>query len=391
MKREVDYVCIGTGVAPLLAAMSLRQRGYRIAVLNPERDFFLEDSEVPLDFLNFENANSDFQRRFENNTIERVYRNLSPFFPGALELLKTPQFVLPPKKGAGFVDESAPWVRGRHRVWLAFEGTEGAERLEHLYLRALDSGWKPQWLEGLALAKRFPGVSLQGIDQRMSGKKWVGFQGPVFGDVDVERFRRGIYHFLREHLGELLIHGAHIHRMSQGEVTFQSQGHQPTTLSVQKKCLFFWTPHLVPWIESYFGPLPIGVAKKQLWEEWDVISREPVHADVVAHFERIRLWSYGEGLPPETGWNRLKIFRRDKSPDILGAQAFQEIKQVLIDFCGWSRFSVRSFKARGLYRWDDTQAHQTTRDGLDRVLIPASDGPLHWIAGNIERSLHVLE
>ncbi|NDF14537.1 hypothetical protein EB061_04355 [bacterium] len=88
MKRKVDYLLIGTGVAPLLAAQRLTQRGDSVAILNPDTDFFLEDSELPLDLLSFETTNTDLSRRFSNNLPEQVYRDLIPEFPGALETAK---------------------------------------------------------------------------------------------------------------------------------------------------------------------------------------------------------------------------------------------------------------------------------------------------------------
>ena len=88
MKLKVDYLLVGTGAAPLLAAQRLLSRGDTVAILNPDPDFFLENSELPLDLFSFESADTDLTRRFSNNLPEQVYRDLIPEFPGALELIK---------------------------------------------------------------------------------------------------------------------------------------------------------------------------------------------------------------------------------------------------------------------------------------------------------------
>ena len=47
--HDSDVALIGTGIAPLIAAAHLISQGKRVLVLNPDFDFFLEDSELPLD------------------------------------------------------------------------------------------------------------------------------------------------------------------------------------------------------------------------------------------------------------------------------------------------------------------------------------------------------
>src|SRR6476659_8537756 len=87
-KRRTDYLLVGTGVAPLLAAQQLSAKGHEVSILNPDSDFFLENSELPLDLMNFESPTTDISKRFNNNLPEQVYRDLIPEFPGALEMWK---------------------------------------------------------------------------------------------------------------------------------------------------------------------------------------------------------------------------------------------------------------------------------------------------------------
>ncbi len=49
MTFDSDVALFGTGVAPLVAANHLLVQGKSVLLLNPDWDFFLEDSELPLD------------------------------------------------------------------------------------------------------------------------------------------------------------------------------------------------------------------------------------------------------------------------------------------------------------------------------------------------------
>ena len=201
MKQTVDYLLVGTGVAPLLAAQRLSNRGDRVMVFNPDSDFFLENSELPLDLLSFETTNTDLSRRFANNSPEQVYRDLISEFPGAIEMWKEED-----ERNASrpFQVESAPWVRSRHRLWLAQEKSYTVERVENLYLRLLELGLKPRWFEGASLIKQLPGFTSKNLDSRKL-KNCVGFIGPRFGDVDVNRYRTGLLEYIRENWGAITL------------------------------------------------------------------------------------------------------------------------------------------------------------------------------------------
>ncbi len=392
MKHKVNYLLVGTGVAPLLAAQRLVNRGETVAILNPERDFFLENSEMSLDLLNFQTTNSDLSRRFSNNLPDQVYRDMVHEFPGAIEMWKEEDEL---KAVQPFRVLSAPWVRQRHRLWAASERSFRAERVESLYLRALDLGWKPQWLEGLSLARRFPGVSLKKFDQRNS-EKWVGFLGPRFGDVDVERYRIGLLEFVRERLGRRnLMTAAHILGMDTKGVRFQLASGLPLTIEVGRSMLFFWTPKLERFlgqmIQKYdlrLVPVFQDAVVRQRWEEWEVLSRDPINSYVVGHFEGMRVWANGEGVPPPGGWNQLKIMRREIVPgQFLSATSFNDLSGMLFRFMGWDRYSVRKVGVRIGYRWNQSQPMDLDADGLHAKIILACDGPIHWIAKQVRQAI----
>lgn len=391
MKRKVDYLLVGTGIAPLLAAQRLANRGESVAIFNPDPDFFLENCELPLDLLGFESTNADLSKRFANNLPEQLYRDLIPEFPGAIEMWKEEDEHRDTKD---YQVASAPWIRYRHRLWVVPERSVGVDRIENLYLRALDLGWKPKWLEGVSLAKRFPGFSSKNLESRgLEG--WVGFTGPRFGDIDVARYRTGLLEFVRERLGrENILTSAHILDIDTKGVRFQLATGLPATMEVGRAVLHFWTPkmerNLRQNIEKYqprLIPEFDQSVEKQLWEEWDILSRDPVNPYVVAHMDRIRVWSHGEGVPPVGGWNQIKVMRREQSSAMLGEAGFQDLSKMIFQLLGWDRFTVRGMSPRTLYRWNSTQPLEYDSDGIRTLVIKACDGPLHWIAQQVRQAI----
>ena len=391
IKRRADYVLIGTGVAPLMAAQQLSGRGHSVTILNPDSDFFLENSELPLDLMNFESPTTDISKRFSNNLPEQVYRDLIPEFPGALEMWREEDDT---QDVHNFRVESAPWIRYRHRLWVVPSDSPGVDRLESLYLRALDLGWKPKWLEGVSLAKRFPGFSGRNLEAR-NIDRWVGFMGPRFGDVDVARYRSGLLEFVREKLGrDNILTSAHLLDVDSKGVRFQLSSGLPVNIEVGRAVLYFWTPKLERQLRANlekYQPRLLNEFEasviRQLWEEWDILSRDPVNPYVVAQIEGLRVWSNGDGMPPPGGWNSIKLMRREQSAKLLGLESFQEVSRLGFEILGWDRFTVRSVSPRVLYRWKSTAPIEYDSDGLRTFIIRACDGPLHWIAGKIRRAV----
>ena len=391
MKLKVNYLLVGTGAAPLLAAQRLTSRGDTVAIINPDADFFLENSELPLDLLRFDSKDTDLSQRFSNNLPEQVYRDLSPEFPGALEMSKEETAKLNP---TDYQVQGAPWIRFRHRLWVAPERSRTQEKIENLYLRSLDLGWKPQWLEGISLAKRFPGFSNRNLEER-GVENWTGFLGPRFGDIDVSRYRTGLLEYVREKLGrENIFTSSHVVETDQRGVRVQGPHGSPFNIEVDRAILYFWTPKLErglrqniekqqPRLLSAFN----GAVTRQLWEEWDLLSRDPVNPYVVAHLEGIRIWSFGEGPPPPGGWSRIKLMRKVRGASLLGEQSFQDISKLVFGYMGWDRFTVRSMSPRVFYRWNTNTPIEFEAGGIRNLLIPGCDGPLNWIARQVRKAI----
>lgn len=390
MRLKVDYLLVGTGVAPLLAAQRLTGRGETVAIINPDADFFLEKSELPLDLLSFESTNTDLVQRFSNNDPVTVYKDLIPEFPGALEMSREEGEHLPSE----FQVQSAPWIRFRHRLWIAPTRSKGLDKIESLYLQSLDLGFKPKWLEGVSLAKRFPGFSARRLEER-DVDSWAGFLGPRFGDIDVVRYRTGMLEFVREKLGrEKILTSTHVVDITKRGVMVQGPHGPPALIEVDHAVLQFWTPKMERPLRQGLEKHAVRLlsefdeaVKRELWEEWDLISRDPVNPFVVAHFESMRVWSFGEGPPPAGGYSRIKIMRKESSTSLLGNQSFQEVFKLVFGFMGWERFTVRSMSPRVFYRWKSTTPLEYDSDGIKTLIIQGCDGPLHWIARQVRKAI----
>src|SRR3954454_2505190 len=107
MPLDSDVALLGTGVAPLIAAQHLLTQGKTVLLLNPDWDFFLEDSELPLDPMFHGKVTIDRLRR---SGPEHALAELRPEFPGAVEFWAG-------KSEVGFHDPEAPHVRQRARLW----------------------------------------------------------------------------------------------------------------------------------------------------------------------------------------------------------------------------------------------------------------------------------
>src|SRR6185437_15942931 len=130
MALDADVALLGTGVAPLVAASRLIAEGKSIILLNPDYDFFREDSELPIDPLL--PGSSGFGPRLGGGSADRAVAELRPTFPGALELWPPP--LKSTKVDGGYRDPEAPHVRARSRLWILPK--EATELEEDLYLRA---------------------------------------------------------------------------------------------------------------------------------------------------------------------------------------------------------------------------------------------------------------
>ncbi len=395
MANECDYVLFGTGLAPLVAAKHFLLQGKSVILLNPDLDFFLEDSELPLDPLLHGKINA---QRILENTIERAMEVIRPVYPGSIELWSSPN------EKEGYYDPSAPHLRQRGRLWISSFSNPHAdwswEQLEDLYVEASDAHLKPQILEGLPAIRRFPGVAANTDHFR-------GLFIPKLCDIEIARYRSGILEFIRERLppDQLLCDVSQVEVVENG-IRYHAQG---AWKSVQPKesFLVFWTPRMTQWLTqqskklNFKLPRPKGI---RVWEQWSLNSREQPAPATVGLFENMVVWADFDGLPrfssskwahesPET--SRLAVLRAGPllaegesdsqgseqgwvSQDSLGA-----LNHLCYDFLKWSQFSIRSLRAKAIFEWDARDGESLTEINPKFKIVRRCDGPLVQILRSV--------
>ncbi len=394
MLAEKEVALIGTGLAPLVAAAQLISHGRKPLVLNPDWDFFREDSELPLDPFWPRHKKTSVMRDIKKSGSESVLGDLRPDFPGAVEYWDEQN---QPKKNVSFHDESAPHVRARSRLWVSSSVSVASQdprstwsELESLFVEASDAGLNPQELDGLSAAKRFPGFS----NEPKSEIK--GIMIPKLSDWDVNRYRYGLYEYIKERLGaDGLVTSANQIQFIPGGVRFYSQG-KLRTEKIQNGLIVFWTPTLTPWLESNFkiDRKPRGI---RIWEEWSLISREHVDKNTVGVFEDMHVWTSFEGRPKgdRDPLQYLTVLRpghliplEEYHPlgigqNWLSGKSFEDISRLCHDFLNWEKLTIRKVRPRAIFDWGEENQWPTGMLTKERKLrtkfIIPSDGPMNQV------------
>ncbi|MCM2279650.1 MAG: hypothetical protein NDJ89_16370 [Oligoflexia bacterium] len=391
MLLDSDVAVLGTGVAPLVAASHLLSQGKSVLLLNPDTDFFLEDSELPFDPM----IELPEPGRIRRGTPESALEQLRPEFPGAVEYWSGPEAER--RAGTGFRDPTAPCVRARARLWVAPSGALRHDTLDELFVLAEDEDLNPQLMEGPPLMRRFPGAAA-GADLLQ------GVLIPRLCDVDVSRYRIGLLEFLRERLGpERVVCGASQIQPMPGGVRFHAGG-MAHTARLRDGMLVYWTPRLTQWVlaqarRAEVSPVsrPRGV---RLWEQWSFISRDPIDPAVIGNVGEMAIWAELEGLPSAPA-NRLSVLRAGPLLDPFetnaaqgqaswaSAESFSAIMTVFDSILRWNRISIRAMRPRAIFEWEFTRPWflQGGREppgprgggpGEEGYVfvVPACDGPL---------------
>jgi hypothetical protein len=380
MPFDSDVALLGTGVAPLIAASHLIAQGKSVLLLNPDLDFFLEDSELPMDpFLH--GALSPV--RILRNTPSQALSILRPDFPGAIE------FWTAHNQKAGYHDPTAPHIRERDRLWISPIEQEHElhwNMLENLFVEAEDHGLNPQILEGFSAMRRFPGTASTSSNYR-------GLLIPKLCDIDIMRYRIGLMEFIRERLGpEKVICAVNQVDWMPGGIRFRS-GKSLNTAHLQKGMLVFWTPRLTNWIINQARtfevtpPTPKGV---RLWEEWSLISREAPNPQVIGNFSDMAVWAHYEGPPnsEQSQTSRLSVLRSGPlaSPESqplpesglnwASSDSFNSLARLCQGFLKWENTTIRGMKGHAIFEWPDESSWQLCKLNPMIQIVKACDGPL---------------
>jgi hypothetical protein len=357
MRLDSDMVLIGTGLAPLVAAQILLRQGKSVLLLNPEYDFFGENSEFGFDPL-FPWSGKETATRLRDSASEAVLREIQPEFPGSIEVW--------PGTRTGYRDALAPFLRIRNRLIIGRKEDETWSEREEVALHAMEVGARAQSLEGWDALKGFPGISTSKI---IDPDRYRGIVIPKLADVDAVRFRNGVREFVRERLGsERLVVGASPIEFTAEGVRFRSGG-KPVNVRVGEGVLTFWTPKLTPWIlslASRYGVKPSLPKGIRLWEEWSLLSKDPVDPSSIGMIDDLICFAEGEGDPIETDGKRLGVLKpgalhpitdrfenfRAWESEILSGESFARVLELADDVLRWGRFTLRSLKIRQTFEWE---------------------------------------
>lgn len=384
-----EVVLVGTGVAPLIAAYDLLAQGLRPIIVNPERDFFLENCELSLDpWIPWSTEADDLVARIKAGLQEGVLSGLRPVFPGAVEAW--------PGKGngkEGYRDPQAPFVRARGRLWLVTDPEQQPlwRKLEDLFVVLHDADLNPQILDGVSAIKRFPACN---SEERMGQGIWV----PRVADVDLTRFRVGLLEFVRERLGDdgVLCEASQMQWTEQG-LRFHYRGQVRTGLA-SRATMVFWTPALQSWIQAQLRALEVRVTLPQgirQWEEWVLNSREAIDPSTVGIWNDCVVWGDGEGAPDLAPTSRVRVLRpvgTDGSGWASG-DSFKSLHRLCQEFLRWEKFGVHRMDPKSTVLWKPgttAMAVKTSKSAPSLWLVPGADGPLASIVTRVRESVATL-
>lgn len=381
----VDAVLIGTGLAPLIAARVLESQGKTVALLNPDHDFFLEDVEFPIE--------TSLSSSSIGLSPEKILDILRPEFPGAVEWMSLGESQM--ETPDGFRDSQAPFVRSRSRIYLESLDVEGHE---DLFLQLSERGLKPAEIAGLAALKRFPGFSGKGSEKGEGA--WRGVAVKHLTDVDVIRYRNGLLEFVRERLGQTsghsaIVTGASQIEISDGTVRFlipEGEEWVSRTLEVKQSIQVFWTPRLTHWItQSFEGQ---KVPEVSLWEQWSLISREPLSPGAVGVLTSPRLasplwvWPQLEGSQVQS--HELNVLRRTtEKSGWLSRKAFEDLRDLCLDFLQWDKYSIRSYRTRKCFLSEFEKRAVSLKSKSKKIKIEiylGMEGPVHEVVARAKRA-----
>lgn len=432
---DIDVTLVGTGVAPLIAANELIQKGKSVLVLNPEWDFFKENSELPLDpFWPTESQLSTDQ--ISKSIPRHVVDTLRPDYPGPIEFwTSNTHWPGQDKKvdrtdGKDFHDHEAPHVRSRPRLWVTSQdqsyvyrrAEKSWERIEEMYVQALDAGLYPQELDGVLATRYFPGYTNENDQQRDQVK---GILVPNLCDVDLDSYRHGLLEYIRDRLGASQV----LSDVSQIEMTPTGLSfiHEGSARVVDSKegVILFWTPGMTSlidrWVEhpekvfTHETPAPRNV---RAWEEWCLNSKVKIEPGIIGSFEDMTVWAQFEGLPdggsPRNSIHltRLSVLRggstfalsalRDASfgDQWASADSFDALSRLCHEFYGWSRYSIRSMTPRVLFerddywksspRWEVSHRSASPDSSYKSYIVGGVDGCVFHVAENARKAAEVI-
>lgn len=340
---QAQVALIGSGMAPLIVMRNLVQDGYRVVLINPLRDFFVEQSELPLDWEN-------------DDPLEAVRTSFSRDFPGPLEdcdfSIKSRIIASQPS-----TEKKVSW-----------------EDLEALYLKkSLQNKVPAQILDASGVRSRFPLVPkttelLRGV---AFSKSWT---------VDVDRFRHAVLQLVRERVdrSHVLSDVQDVEYMP-GGVRFFHQG-ESLSVSVEKQTLIFSTPGIARlsqnWLRRFQSERFVGLPPPaREWKRWRIVSREAARLDALGVFGATACWA---NLREPT---LLNVIEQVGERSRFEQADLSELRSLCVSFLGWDKFSVRELHACRVYDWSQTP----------KLNVKALDDRCAWVGRSDGNLFQVVE
>jgi hypothetical protein len=332
---EVDYVFIGTGIAPLLSAFKLRGTAASFFLLNPLPDYFQENLD-----LNFDpdwpiTSASELPLSFEEQA-----RQLEEFFPGSIE-----------RQSLGKKESSSsPAFLQKDHLFLSGENSDAWLEVEAAFLKNYDL-LKPQQLSHAQALRLFPGVNQKSslfAGNEVPENDSKAFLFPKTGVLDLVPYRSGIYEFLRENHADQIRTLADPIVFHPGWIQYQTPK-GPETIVVKKSVVIFWSPGISTWFQKMLrqqdlksSPLP----KRQLIEDFQIVSKEPIQSSCIGTQDHFSSWLdfHKEGKGSEH--SLLRVIRKVKGTALFSEESFLELKHWVTDFLHWDYFRIRAMTAR---------------------------------------------
>jgi hypothetical protein len=406
-----DFILIGTGLAPLIAAQRLLAEGADVVLVNPESAPFAENAELPLaPFLLLGPGTPERGRLAAPGD---ALDQLRPIFPGAVEF--EPMGSAP---GTGFSDPLAPRLRSRDHFFLFSSGGEGPEKgmdAEAWEGIAKSAGLHPRRLDELTARLRIPGLSQSRRQGWLASEEWDptgALQVARLCDLDLERFRRGILDFVQERLGpERFLAGTGMPDCVGPHTVRLSRGGPFETLQAGVAVIVFSSASTLPWqLKQSGAPEALAsrlVGRPQRWEHWTLLSKEDLDPGVVIHLGKHAVIYAGiEGVStlPEAGSSPrsrlLRVLRRTKQedgrmPSPVSERSIQGLASLCTQDLGWERFSIRSLRT-GISHLPIAGTPTLVRElpgftgQLNFWTMPATGGPVVEVAASVSRVVDVL-
>ena len=355
MSHAKDLICIGTGVAPLLAAAQALEEGRSVWILNPDRDFFRENSELPIDPFYF--SETDFNGlalRARQSDAETIHDKLKPYFPGSFDLVAG-------EDSYASATSAAAAVRSRSRLW----ATRDRAQAEDLALHLQEQDVHFQLAEGVRALRYFPGISSRIFSAKHfeETEDYTGILMHRLADIDVDRYRLGLLEFMREKLGsEGVFTGVSQLKVEGRDLDF----HSPTQGSHKVEfgeIRIFYTPQLESWIDSFAGTLSRHTQWRSFknlfqpcfWEKWSLISRDPVDQAWVGQFDGMVVWSENRSISVLH-----KTENHNSAIPWVSQDSFKNIGNLCHHLLKWERFSLRGVSVYStLYRSPIGSTHRS--------------------------------